>query len=757
MIDSDAQDSAEGLASEESTNEISPTKMKQKKQQLRQNQLVRENRRLRNSASFRIGKLFTRAATKPWLLPLLPFSILFLVFSIGMERLGRWPVPVESKGMRATSPGKPRDCVMFFPTNGVGFGHFTRMYALAKRFKKYSPSTEIVFFTTMPTLHLLYNEGFVTYHIAGRKKFDDLSASDWNALVEEHLSLAFNQHRPSTFIYDGAFPYRGMLNAIREQSQTRKIWMRRGTFKKGSRIPVDSIAHFDTIVHPQDSVPLAQSEVDHGVESITCAPIVLLDESDLLPRDIARRRLNLPLTGRTVYVQLGAGRINDIDSEVRMTVEALLKHEDITVVVGESMLGERIDLSMNRVVLLRDYPNSMYFRAFDATVQAGGYNSFHETRRFGLPALFYPNMNTGMDDQLARCKVAEDEGWGIVVVERNHTTITDAIGKLLSSTTNFSPRFGKNGALEMYHQIKLGKSTAHSQPRYQRLPQWASQSNTGLTNRINQRFLEINGYEMDWEKPETFNHHIQLLKFSLGEEESRLTDKFRVREHVSSIIGDEYLIPLVGVYDSVSDLDIDPAATDIVMKTNHGSGPEHCEVFPSNRSAEELKLKFENAMSNEYYGVQWGEFQYQSIPRKLIVERKIGTHEKSPLDYKFHMFNNGSKEHWFLQINSDRESALKQNFYDEKFEFIDVTKSGLPNGEVQLPDRAMLQEMLNISRKLSAKHRYVRVDLYLIERKIYFGELTFTPACGFGEFSDMQISNRFGSYFPGGEIGVVPE
>ena len=82
--------------------------------------------------------------------------------------------------------------------------------------------------------------------------------------------------------------------------------------------------------------------------------------------------------------------------------------------------------------------------------------------------------------------------------------------------------------------------------------------------------MEINGYEMDWEQPETFNHHIQLLKFSLGNIESRLTDKFRVREHVSSIIGDEFLIPLVGVYDSVSDLDIDPAATDIVMKTNHG-------------------------------------------------------------------------------------------------------------------------------------------------------------------------------------------
>ena len=86
----------------------------------------------------------------------------------------------------------------------------------------------------MPTLHLLYNEGFVTYHIAGRKKFADISAGEWNALVEEHLSLAFSQHKPSTFIFDGAFPYRGMLNAIRGQEATRKIWMRRGTFKKES-------------------------------------------------------------------------------------------------------------------------------------------------------------------------------------------------------------------------------------------------------------------------------------------------------------------------------------------------------------------------------------------------------------------------------------------------------------------------------------------------------------------------------------------
>jgi UDP:flavonoid glycosyltransferase YjiC (YdhE family) len=115
-----------------------------------------------------------------------------------------------------------------------------------------------------------------------------------------------------------------------------------------------------------------------------------------------------------VYVQLGAGRINDIDSDVRRVVDALLSYEDVHVVLGESMLGERLEIDLDRVHLVRDYPNALYLRAFDASVQAGGYNSFHEMRSVGLPTLFLPNMNTGMDDQLARCKVAEEEGWGFV-------------------------------------------------------------------------------------------------------------------------------------------------------------------------------------------------------------------------------------------------------------------------------------------------------------------------------------------------------
>ena len=395
----------------------------------------RENRRLRNSAPFRLGVLLTNAVQRPWRIFLLPFTVPYLVFCIGMERIGKRPIPYgDGEDEEARQPRK--DSIVLFPTNGVGFGHFTRMYALAKRWKKRFPSSEVVFFTTMPTLHLLYNDGFPTYHLAGRKKQHNMTASEWNAMVEEQLSLVFTQHRPTMFVYDGAFPYRGMLNALNGQRSLKKVWLRRGMFKKGTNIPVDSIEHFDLIVRPEDSVPLKPSELEHGVKTISVPPMVLLDNEELIRRNDARKRLGLGLEEQVVYVQLGAGRINEIGSEVRLTIDALLAHENVSVVLGESMLGERLSVNLDRVVLLRDYPNSVYFNAFDASVQAGGYNSYHEMRKFGVPTVFYPNMATGMDDQLARCRQAEAEGWGLVVEKRTKSAIETAVAELLSRPRN---------------------------------------------------------------------------------------------------------------------------------------------------------------------------------------------------------------------------------------------------------------------------------------------------------------------------------
>ena len=356
--------------------------------------LQRELSRLRTSPSLRLGAHITDSMRRPWRVIFLPLSLPVLMLLIGWEMLGKKSAPEIESRVTYDADAPARNCVVMFPTNGVGFGHFTRTLALAKRMKKLDPELEIIFFTTMPTLHLLKEHGISAHYISGPKYFKDMESSEWNALLEDELSLCIDTHRPKCFIFDGAFPYRGMLRAIHSRDDIDKLWMRRGTFRKGSSIPVDSIDFFDAIIHPEDSVKRSTDLLEHSLEVISCPPILVLDEEEKLSRELARRRLGIPMKCTAVYVQLGAGEINDIDSEIRLTISALTENNGVHIILGESLIGDRLEINLNNVHIIRDYPNAMYFNGFDATVQAGGYNSFHETRQSSLPALFYPNMNT---------------------------------------------------------------------------------------------------------------------------------------------------------------------------------------------------------------------------------------------------------------------------------------------------------------------------------------------------------------------------
>ena len=258
------------------------------------------------------------------------------------------------------------------------------MYALARRIRKFDSEIEIIFFTTQPTLHLPYLDGFPTYHIAGPKKFQGMDSEAWNSMVQEMLSLVLETHRPQTFIFDGAFPYRGMLDALDTIAVPQKVWMRRGMFRKGTSIPIDSIGKFDVIVHPEDATPILSSEISHDVDVEFVPPITLVDSSEMWERDVARRRLGVPLDSTVSYVQLGAGQINDIHSDIRTVIDSLLEYDKMHIVLGESMLGDRTQINLDRVHIVRDYPNALFFNAFDYSIQAGGYNSFHEMRSHGI-------------------------------------------------------------------------------------------------------------------------------------------------------------------------------------------------------------------------------------------------------------------------------------------------------------------------------------------------------------------------------------
>tara|TARA_B100000287_G_scaffold134855_1_gene126834 strand:- start:8764 stop:10581 length:1818 start_codon:yes stop_codon:yes gene_type:complete len=415
----------------------------------------RELSRIRGTASFRLLELISSSSRNPVKLLALPFTVPALLGRLAREKLGH----VEKNAMDlypiGSRIGENRDSIVFFPTNGVGFGHFTRLLAVAKKIQKKNPDAEIVFFTTMPTLHILANFGFPAYHVSGRYRYKDMDPNVWNSICEEMLNMVFSLHRPKAFVFDGSFPYRGMLNAIRSQEDSMlKVWLRRGAIRPGSRnIPVDSVKHFHAVVRPGDSVDMdSEDEFDHGASLVRCNPILLMDNEDMEPRGGLRSRLGVPTEAVICYVQLGAGKINDIDSEISMVLDSLAIHSNVYVVIGESMLGDRIATKYERIRVLRDYPNSRYFNDFDFAIMAGGYNSFHEAIQASLPTICLPNMNTGRDDQLARTMVAEEAGCMVVIKDKKKYIIQAAIDRMVESDVrelmrnNFQLLQRENGA-----------------------------------------------------------------------------------------------------------------------------------------------------------------------------------------------------------------------------------------------------------------------------------------------------------------------
>jgi UDP-N-acetylglucosamine--N-acetylmuramyl-(pentapeptide) pyrophosphoryl-undecaprenol N-acetylglucosamine transferase len=362
-----------------------------------------------------------------------------MMLMIGFELLGWKSQPAGLSVNPAGRLASKGDCVVLFPTNGVGLGHFTRLFAVAKRIRKQDPEVEIVFVTTMSALHLVENEGYPAYHLPGSYMFNDMTSGEWNAITEEILATVFEIHRPSVFVFDGAFPYRGMLNAIKNRKGLTNIWLRRGTFKKGAtKIPVDSIEHFDLVIRPGDSTSRQEEEITFSTPLKLVEPILFADKEELYSREYVRTRLGIPQDSLVAYIQLGAGKINDIESDLQRVIRLLNEHENLQIVVGESLIGDRMKLVGDRVRVIRDYPNSLSFSGFDFAIMAGGYNSYHEAIEFALPTIFIPNTKTGMDDQVARVRIGETKGACLVLTETDESTMRDAIARLMDKNLRSS-------------------------------------------------------------------------------------------------------------------------------------------------------------------------------------------------------------------------------------------------------------------------------------------------------------------------------
>ncbi|WP_347548774.1 glycosyltransferase [Pseudalkalibacillus hwajinpoensis] len=351
------------------------------------------------------------------------------------------------------------NAILFVPTNGAGLGHLTRLLAIARRVKRIDPSKKIIFHTTSSAMHLILQEGFLGYHLPSKMLFPkEMSAKQWNAMLRDHLETVISIHQPETIVFDGAFPYAGLVASMRKKDGLRKIWVKRGQHKEGKAELVETKENeFDEVYVPGEAGG-ENSMRKEGIKTY-CEPVLYLDREELKDRESVRRQWNIPEGMKMVYVQLGAGKINDIHSTISILLNELLKREDVFVVIGESIIGNRMDLKMDRVLTLRDYPNSIYFNAFDLIVTATGYNTFHEVMYFGVPSILIPNENTKTDDQVARGMIAGNAGAAIVLRDPGASDFEKAIEEALDEENNRNMRKNalslvkENGAQQMAEMI----------------------------------------------------------------------------------------------------------------------------------------------------------------------------------------------------------------------------------------------------------------------------------------------------------------
>ena len=254
------------------------------------------------------------------------------------------------------------------------------------------------------------------------------------------------------------------------------------------------------------------------------------------------------------------------------------------------------------------------------------------------------------------------------------------------------------------------------------------------------------GESLNYKKPQTFTEKLQWLKlYDHRPEYSMYVDKYSVRSYISKKIGDEYLIPIVGVYENVEEINWSTLPNKFVIKCTHGSS---CNIIcvDKNKLSEDLsKEKLDKWMKRNWfwYGREW---PYKNVkPRILCEEYMVEENGKSSLtDYKFYCFDGVPT---YCQVIRDRNSEQTIDFYDKEWNYMEFTglqKSAKLSGKiVEKPQK--YDEMLELATILSKELPFVRVDLYFVNNKIYFGELTLYPLSGFGKFDPPEWNTTVGN------------
>ena len=249
------------------------------------------------------------------------------------------------------------------------------------------------------------------------------------------------------------------------------------------------------------------------------------------------------------------------------------------------------------------------------------------------------------------------------------------------------------------------------------------------------RFLNL-------KNPKTFNEKIQWMKlYDSTPIKTRLADKYLVRDWVKERIGEEYLIPLLGVWDNFDDIDFSKLPQKFVLKCNHGCAYNIIVKDKNKLDYEKTKKRINKWMGRDY-GKRSYEMHYSNIKRKIIAEEYIENINDDLYDYKVWCF--GGKAHYIQFLSERNTNGLKMAFYDRDWNKQNFVYSH-PLDKKIFPKPKQLNLLLDLAEKLAKDFSHVRVDFYITNSgKIYFGEMTFTSCSGICKWKPKKTDRHFG-------------
>lgn len=252
------------------------------------------------------------------------------------------------------------------------------------------------------------------------------------------------------------------------------------------------------------------------------------------------------------------------------------------------------------------------------------------------------------------------------------------------------------------------------------------------------------GKKINWKNPTTFNEKLQWLKvYDHNPLYTQMVDKYSVRSYISEKIGEEYLIPLIGVWDKFEDINFDELPDQFVLKCTHDSGGVVICRSKSDLDFEEVRSRINNSLKRNYYynGREW---PYKNVTPRIICEKYMVDESGYELkDYKLMSFN-GKVKCSFVCHNRDSDN-MYVDFYDNEWNKMPF-KRHYPSSPLGIVKPHSYDEMIRIAEKISKGIPFLRVDFYDINGKIYFGELTFFPGSGFEEFTPDVYDELLGSW-----------